>query len=193
MAMEATVKYRVRLRSALLCSLLVTVPACATMPLAAPETAQSFIYRLGPGDRLRITTYGEPALSGEFAVSGSGTLAFPLIGDVAVAGKPASDVRDEIRARLGAQYLRNPNLTVEIVNFRPVFILGEVAKSGEFPYAERMTVFTLIARAGGFTYRANRKIVFIRRESEVEERAYQLTGSLSIQPGDTVRIGERYF
>lgn len=186
-------KIRAMLRSALLSGLLVAMPVYAAMAPAATKAPQPFIYLLGPGDRLRITTFGESALSGEFTVTGSGTLAFPLIGDVIAAGKPASQVRDEIRTRLGAQYLRNPNLTVEVINFRPVFILGEVAKSGEFPYVERMTVFTLIARAGGFTYRANRRTVFIRREREIYEHAYPLTGGLAVRPGDTVRIGERYF
>ena len=177
----------------LICAVLMLITsACASPPLTSVATAETYVYKMGSGDRLRITTFGEPALSGDFAVTGTGVIAFPLIGDTAAAGRTQTELRDEITAKLGARFLRDPKVSVEVVNYRPVFVLGEVAKPGDFPYVERMSVYALIAKAGGFTFRANRKIVYIRHETETDEKAYALTGTLSVQPGDTVRIGERY-
>jgi polysaccharide export outer membrane protein len=120
-------------------------------------------------------------------------IAYPLLGQVGAATKTTGDIRDEITNRLGAQYLRNPKVSVEVANHRPVYVLGEVARPGEFAYVEGLTAFALVAKAGGFTYRANQKIIFIRHEANPSEQAYSLTVNVTIRPGDTVRIGERYF
>jgi protein involved in polysaccharide export with SLBB domain len=173
-------------------ALLILCAACATLPDLAPPSGP-FVYKLGSGDRLRIVVFGEPALTGEFALDGGGTIAYPLLGEVSAAAKSTSEVRDDIAARLGAQYVRNPRVSVEVINYRPIYILGEVARPGEFPFVEGLSAFALVAKAGGFTYRANRKFVFVRHEREAVEKAYALTGSLTVRPGDTVRIGERYF
>jgi polysaccharide export outer membrane protein len=80
-----------------------------------------------------------------------------------------------------------------MVAYRPIYILGEVQKPGEYQFAEGMSVYGLVAKAGGFTYRANENVVFIRHDREAEERAYSLTSGAAVLPGDTVRIGARYF
>ena len=80
-----------------------------------------------------------------------------------------------------------------MINLRPVYILGEVQKPGEFPYADRMSVYALVAKAGGFTYRAHQGYVYVRGENEANERAVRLTSGTAIQPGDTVRVPERHF
>lgn len=167
--------------------------ACQTVPSPSIGSSELYIYKLGTGDRLRITVFGEPTLSGEYALDGAGMIAYPLLGQVEAAAKTTNDVRDEITNRLGAQYLRDPKVSVEVVNHRPVYVLGEVARPGEFPYVEGLTAFALVAKAGGFTYRANQKVIFIRHEANASEQAYSLTGNVTIRPGDTVRIGERYF
>lgn len=166
--------------------------ACAPIPLQQPD-ATAYVYKLGSGDRLRITVFGESTLSGEFAVDGSGAIAYPLLGQVAAAKKTTVELRDEITVRLGSKYVRNPKVSVEVTNYRPVYILGEIARPGEFPFVEGLSAIALIAKAGGFTYRANRKTIFIRHEQDTGEKAYALSGSLPIRPGDTIRVGERYF
>ena len=174
-------------------TLMLFCAACQTVPVQSLQSSEPFVYRLGTGDRLRITVFGEPTLTGEYVLDGAGMIAYPLLGQVGAATKTTGDIRDEITNRLGAQYLRNPKVSVEVANHRPVYVLGEVARPGEFPYVEGLTAFALVAKAGGFTYRANQKIIFIRHEANASENAYSLTGNVTIRPGDTVRIGERYF
>jgi polysaccharide biosynthesis/export protein len=164
--------------------------AFAKEPLPA---SREFSFHLSPGDKLRINTYGEPSLSGEFEISSAGTIGFPLIGEVQAAGKEAQDVQRAITAALADGYVLDPKVTVDVANFRPVYILGEVNKPGEYPFAMGLTVRGAVAKADGFTYRANQKRVFIKRAGSAEEQAYRLTADIVVAPGDTIRIGERYF
>ena len=92
-----------------------------------------------------------------------------------------------------ATFLRNPSVAVEVTNYRPFFILGEVQRPGTYPYSANLTVPNAVATAGGFTYRANRARVFIRHANENVERSYPLTVATPVLPGETVRIGERLF
>ena len=174
-------------------SLMMMCTSCATVPVATADSSEPYVYKLGAGDRLKISVFGEPSLSGEYAVDGAGAIAYPLLGQVTAASKTTSALRQEIENRLGGQYVREPKVSVEVANYRPIYVLGEVARPGEFPYVEGITAYALVAKAGGFTYRANQKVIFIRRESMSDEQAYALSGRLTIRPGDTVRVGERYF
>ncbi len=173
--------------------LLLLCAGCAPTVLQPVDASVPFTYRLGTGDRLRISVFDEPRLSGDFAVDGTGVIAYPLLGSINVADKTTAEVRDQVASRLGAEFVRNPRVSVEVTNFRPVYVLGEVARPGEFVYSEGLTALALVAKAGGFTYRANQKIIFIHREKGEAEQAYPLDAKLLIRPGDTVRIGERYF
>jgi polysaccharide biosynthesis/export protein len=173
--------------------LVILLGACSTSPVETISSVEPYVYKVGAGDRLRITVFGEPSLTGEFAIDGTGAIAFPLLGPVSVSAKTTALVRDEITSRLGAEFVRNPKVSVEVANYRPVYVLGEVARPGEFPYVEGLTALALVAKAGGFTYRANEKVIFVRHEAKTAEQIYALTGGLVIRPGDTVRVGERYF
>jgi polysaccharide biosynthesis/export protein len=173
--------------------MMLVTTSCATAPLVMQQSSGPYAYKVATGDRLRITVFGEPTLSGEFALDGTGSIAYPLLGLVNVSAKSTGEVRNEITMRLGTEFVRNPKVSVEVANFRPVYILGEVARPGEFAYVEGLTAYALVAKAGGFTYRANQKAIFVRHESSTSETAYALNGSFTIRPGDTVRIGERYF
>lgn len=150
-------------------------------------------YRLGPGDELRITVYGEKDLTGEFIVSGSGKLSFPLVGDVDAEGKTVVEVTAELRAKLADGYLVDPKVSGEVLNFRPYYVLGEVNKPGQYPYTSGLTALKAVATAQGYTYRANAKKIFIRHASESVEHEYSMGQVIYIQPGDTLRIAERYF
>ena len=92
-------------------------------------------------------------------------------------------------------YLNDPRVNVEVLNYRPFYILGEVTRAGEFPYATDMSVLQAVALAGGYTYRADQRRVFIRRAGSDQESTYDLASgrTVYIQPGDTIRVGERYF
>lgn len=153
----------------------------------------SYQYRLGSGDKVRISVFGEDALGGEFAVSGDGMLSLPLIGEVRVQGQTAAEAQARIQEAYQQGFLREPRVNVEILNFRPFYILGEVKKPGEYPFTNGMTVVNAVALAEGFTYRANQKQVFIRKANSEKEERVPLSSSLLVSPGDTIRIGERYF
>lgn len=150
-------------------------------------------YKLGAGDRLRIIVFGEPALTGEFVVNGEGYASLPLIGEVQAAGRTVPQLQDSITARLSDGFVREPRVSAEVLNYRPFYILGEVTKPGTYPYSAGLTVMNAVATANGFTYRANTNKVWVRRQGEKEEVAVKLDPTATVAPGDTIRVGERFF
>ena len=181
------------LRRAFMLLAVLFLAGCATTATQTLPTIDQVEYRLGPGDRLALTVFREETLSGEFQVNESGLVSLPLVGDIAAQGKTLQQFRADLTELLGREFVRDPNVTVNVINYRPVYILGEVANPGQYDYAENMTVFALVARAGGFSYRADQSVVMIRHENEPEERAYRLTSGGAVLPGDTVRLVARYF
>ncbi|OQW58368.1 MAG: polysaccharide biosynthesis protein [Proteobacteria bacterium HN_bin10] len=167
--------------------------ACTTMAPATGEAAAEPVeYRLGPGDQIRVTVFNEPELTGPFTVGAQGTIAYPLVGSIQAGGLTVPEFTTALQTAL-ATYLRAPSVSIEVTNYRPFFILGEVQRPGTYPYSASLTVLNAVATAGGFTYRANRGRVFIRHANENVERSYPLTVATPVLPGDTVRIGERIF
>lgn len=164
-------------------------------PISTAEVASGLeSYHLGAGDRVRVTVFNEPTLTGEYNITPGGALAFPLIGVVAAGGRTIDAVQQELTTKLAEGYVNDPRVSVEVLNYRPFYILGEVNRPGEYSYASGMTVEQAIARAGGFTYRANEKTVFLRRQTGKAESAVSLrSAQVAVLPGDTIRIGERYF
>jgi polysaccharide export outer membrane protein len=150
-------------------------------------------YKLDTGDKIRVNVYNEPTLSGEFAVGSEGTVSLPLVGDMKVREKTPQQLANEVQSRLADGYLREPRVSVEVSTYRPFFILGEVTAPGQYPYANGLTVMNAIATAQGFTPRADRKVAYIRRAGATHEEVLRLTPSLRVWPGDTIRLGERYF
>lgn len=173
--------------------------ACATPAGPALTGAEARMglgaYRLGAGDKLRVTVYNEPSLSGEYAVSSAGEIAFPLIGMVAANGHTVSEVTQALTSRIGDGYMTDPRVSVEVLNYRPYYILGEVQKPGEYPYVAGMTIEQAVAVAGGFSYRANARSVGLRRTSDPAEKSVELRANavVTVMPGDTIRVKERYF
>lgn len=150
-------------------------------------------YRLGVGDRVKVSVFNEPSLTGEFWVNPDGTISLPLIGNVPAADRPVSEIARDAQARFADGYLRDPKVAMEVIVFRPFYILGEVEMPGQYPYVNGLTAMNAVALAKGFTPRANRDVIRIRRQGGTEEVNYRLTPELVIYPGDTVRIGERFF
>jgi polysaccharide export outer membrane protein len=166
--------------------------ACTTVPPTPADMMQQAEYKLGPGDQLRITVFGETDLTGTFTVGSQGSIAYPLVGQVTAAGKTVPEFTAALQTAL-QQYVRQPNVAVEVANYRPFFILGEVGRPGTYPYSANLTVLNAVATAGGFTYRANQGRVYIRHANEQVEHSYPITIATPVLPGDTVRIGERFF
>jgi polysaccharide export outer membrane protein len=160
---------------------------------APPVAAQAIDYLLGPGDKVRVTVYGEESLSGEFFVAGSGMMSLPLIGEIKVGGMTVGQFQTAVQDKLKDGYLKDPRVSAEVLTFRPFYILGEVEKPGTYPYTSGLTVLNAVATAGGFTYRADKKIVYIKRNGDTSEIKGELKPSTLVAPGDTIRIGERFF
>ncbi|MBA4228136.1 MAG: polysaccharide biosynthesis protein [Hyphomonas sp.] len=177
------------------------VSACGTTgPTAGARDADvttlsqiATAYTLGSSDRLRVTVFGHPTLSGEFEVDGTGAISMPLIGQIAALGLSTPDLEGAIATKLADGYVLDPRVSVEVINYRPYYILGEVGRPGEYPYTSGLTVQNAVAAAGGFSYRANKRVVYIKSMDANQEIAYDLTPSTVVKPGDTIRIGERIF
>ena len=161
----------------------------------AAQDASAFAsaYRLGSGDMLRVIVFGEDDLSGEFAVDDSGFVSFPLIGEVRAQGMTLRDFETEIAEELNDGYIIDPRVNVEIINYRPFYIYGEVTDGGEYPYVAGMNVLKAIAIAGGYTYRANQRRVHITRAGESERLTVQVGQDVLIYPGDVIEVPERFF
>jgi polysaccharide export outer membrane protein len=175
------------------------VAACAGGPApgsasgAADASNAIASYTLGIGDKLRITVFNEDTLSGEFTVDSSGSVAMPLIGNMKAAGMTQRQLEETITAKLRGGYMRDPRVNVEVLTYRPFYILGEVSKPGEYPYRNGMNVMSAVAVAGGFTYRANDSTIYIRRAGRTDEQSYSVTTTTMVNPGDIVRVPERIF
>ena len=154
--------------------------------------APASIYRLGSDDKLRMVVYGEEQLTGEYVVGSDGEISPPLIGSVKVAGLTLAEAQAKITEAYGSSYVTDPKISLNVIEYRPFYILGEVNKAGQYPYRNGMTAMRAVATAEGFTYRANKKKIAIQGADGVE-RIVPLTAQTPIQPGDTVRILERYF
>ena len=164
---------------------------------ASAQTSQSASsaesYVLGPNDRIRLKVYGEPDITGEYEISNSGQVSIPLAGHIKAAGATTRQLEKSIASALAKGIVRDPRVNVEIAQYRPYYILGEVKKSGEYPYRHGLTVLDAVASAGGFTYRANENKVFLRRAGAGAEETYPLDAPVPVYPGDNIRIPERYF
>jgi polysaccharide biosynthesis/export protein len=160
---------------------------------AAPQALSDDEYRLGIGDRIRMLIYNERDLSGEFLVNSAGNIAMPMIGDVKAIGQTTSEVERAARDRFADGYLRDPRVSIEMITFRPFFIMGEIKAPAQYPYSSGLTVMNAIATAGGYTPRAERRVVNIRMPGAEDETSCRLTPDLRVVPGETIRVGERIF
>ncbi len=157
------------------------------------SSSEAARYQLGSGDEIRVIVYGEEDLSGEFVLDGTGIVAMPLIGPVILGGKDLSHAERLITKKLAEGYLVNPRVSIEVLNYRPFYILGEVKKPGSYPYVSGMTVLNAVALASGFTYRANeKKIEATRRDADGEVKV-RVDITSPVLPGDIIRVPERFF
>lgn len=159
---------------------------------AAPAFLQSYI--LGVDDRFKVTVYQEPDLTGSYSVAADGTISMPLIGVLDVVNRPAGQVAEEIVARLKDGYLVDPSVSIEIERYRPFYILGEVQVPGRYDYVNHISALKAVAMAGGFTYRAKKKRIKVKRHSLENDAPYHLMSVYdAVMPGDVLIIEERFF
>jgi protein involved in polysaccharide export with SLBB domain len=152
-----------------------------------------FEYVLGPGDRLKLTVFGETDLSGDFTIDGAGFIRLPLVGEVRAAGYTSQQLEGAIAAALSPAYLKTPRLAVEVAAYRPFYIIGAVNRPGQYPYVDHMNALNAIALAGGFTPSAVESVIFIRREGSNEEIEVAADRTTDIRPGDVVKVHTTIF
>jgi polysaccharide biosynthesis/export protein len=176
-------------------ALLFLVSGCAPgSDLAVLPEYHNNGYKLGGGDQIRVITYGEDQLTGEFRVDDRGNIALPLLGSIQAAGRTPEQLDAKIASELRQRNLiRDPSVAVEVIAYRPVFILGEVAKPGQYPFQPGMTMLTTVAVAGGFTYRSIRDYASVVRTTGDQAVEGKVTPLSFIAPGDVVNVYERHF
>ncbi len=164
-------------------------PAPAATP--APD-ASADDYRLGAEDKVKINVYGEADLSGEFVVDSSGVLSAPFIGQITVKGLTVREFEAAYATKLReAEILKDPKVSAEVTSFRPIYVLGEVKKPGQYAYVSGMTIQKAVALAEGFTYRASESRVEVTRSGR--KFTIEVTPQTKVLPGDEIRILERFF
>lgn len=147
-------------------------------------------YRLGAGDEVRVTVFNHADLSGQFTVNGEGVIALPLVGDIKAGGLTLQEVEAHVKDALEPDFLKNASVNVDVLNYRPFYILGEVNKPGSYPYVSGMRVVNAIALSGGYTVRASQGKIFIERGGQKKVPADPQT---QVLPGDIVHVPERFF
>jgi len=150
-------------------------------------------YRLGTGDKVRVTVYGEEDLSGEFQVDATGMVRMPLVGQIKAGGLTALELESGLTAALANGYLTEPRVSVEVTDYRPFYVVGEVLKPGQYPFANGLTPASAIALAGGYTGKAVQSVVYIRHQGENSEDRLPANDTLLIRPGDVVRVNSTAF
>ena len=167
-----------------------TVMGSVGGPLRAQEIKE---YRIGAGDKLNITVFGHADISGEFAVDGLGRLSLPLLGLVDVDAMTIAELQRHITAALDRDFIVDPKVSIEIGNYRPFYILGQVNSPGSYSFIEGMTVRMAVALAGGFTRRAREETVTIIRANDRTQEPLETSLDASVLPGDTIEVERRLF
>lgn len=150
-------------------------------------------YRLGAGDRIRVTVFEQEGLTNTYSVDQSGYVAFPLVGNVPARGHTVQEMEAALAAQLRQGYLRDPDVSVEVDRYRPIFVMGEVGSAGQYSYVPGLTAQKAIAVAGGFSPRANQANVDITRDINGKVMTGRVLTSDPVLPGDTIYVRERLF
>ncbi len=172
-----------------------TPPAAAATaaPPAASAAPASQEYVLEPGDHIHLTVYDEEDLSGDYIVADTGFVALPLIGNIMAARTTTHQLEAAIRLKLQNGYLHDPKVSIQLLNYRPFFIIGEVAKPGSYPYVDGMNVLNAVALAGGYTYRASTGGIRIIHASDPAKKEQNVEETAPVKPGDIIKVPERLF
>jgi protein involved in polysaccharide export with SLBB domain len=150
-------------------------------------------YHLGSGDKLKITVFNQQDMSGEYTIDGTGNLSFPLIGTITAKNLTLSEFEHKLKEKLAPDYLLNPKIAIQVLNYRPFYILGEVKNPSAYPYVSGMSYLTAVAIAGGFTYRAKENFVYVIHSNDPEQKEVETNLEASVMPGDIIHVEERFF
>lgn len=185
-------------------SLLLGVGGCGNEPMdsaaysagrgLSSELWEGGDYRLGRGDKVRVRVFGTDQMGGEFQIDLTGSIDPPLVGVVRAEGLTPAELKAKLVERLrSGRIIDDPQVSVDLVAASPFYVLGEVEKSGEYPYQPGLNVVSAIATAGGFRYRADQHKVMVRRRGQTAEVALPTFSAAPVYPGDIVRVPGRFF
>jgi protein involved in polysaccharide export with SLBB domain len=177
----------------LLCLAGTAAAQAVTGEMTPPPGTSDLPYELDYGDRIKINVFNQPELSGEYTLDGDGRFSMPLIGTVEAAGLTPAELEKLLVERYKPDYLVNPRIFIQVLNYRPYYLIGEVRGTGAFPYRAGMTYMQAIAIAGGFTYRAKQDHVWVIRADDPEQNEIKLSVEERVEPGDIIRVAERLF
>ena len=146
-------------------------------------------YVLGPGDELNIVVFNQEDLSGNFVVSEAGSISLPLIGEIRAVRRTIGAVRQEYSDLLANGFLINPNVSANISQYRPFFIIGGVQEPGAYPYQTGLNISRAIALAGGHSALANKNTPpLLKRASGAPVSGETVSVDTPVFPGDVVEI-----
>jgi polysaccharide export outer membrane protein len=166
-----------------------TPPVVINAP--TPDAAVGSPYRLASGDRVRIIVFGQSDLTNSYSVDSAGAISMPLIGRVPAQGLTTTELEGAVTAKLRQGYLRDPNVSIEVAEYRPFFILGAVASAGQYPYVDGLTVEQAVAAAGGFAPAAVLSSAAISRIVHGQAATFAAPLAYPVQPGDTITVEAR--
>ncbi|WP_294540070.1 polysaccharide biosynthesis/export family protein [uncultured Rhodoblastus sp.] len=190
----------IRIAGLFCCLAIAGCESVASLGPATPEEERELVLaattvspQLQPGDKIKVTVFGEDRLSGEYEIDAAGFVSLPLAGTIHAAGLSKQEMERALAKKFNSEYLRSPKVTVDMSSFRPFYILGEVAKPGEYPFRNGLNVMSAIALAGGATYRARQSDVQIKHVGDAGFKEYRMSPTIPVSPGDLIRVPQRYF
>lgn len=163
---------------------------------AAPQQNEASVPLpvLHAGDQLKIYVYGDADLSGDYRIDPRGILTIPLIGEIKAQGINKLDLESKItKALIAGGYYNEPKVTVDVFAMQPFYIMGEVERPGSYEFTADLDVFKAIATAGGYTPRADKDDIIIIRTVDGQKQKFKATEETTIQPGDSIKIEQRFF
>lgn len=164
--------------------------------VAAQEAGQVVggSYQLGAGDVIRINVFGEKELSFDsIRLNDAGSFSYPFLGQVTAKGLSATALEQSLRTGLMNGYLKDPRVSVSVLEYRPFFITGEVKTSGGYVFQPGLTIRRAVALAGGLTPRASEKRITIIRETDSSKTPEPATMDTQVAPGDSINIDQGFF
>ncbi|MGI9288679.1 MAG: polysaccharide biosynthesis/export family protein [Pseudomonadales bacterium] len=171
--------------------LLLFGPLCGAQDESASNPAPS--YKLGPGDKILVKVYGEEDLSVSIILAETGSFNYPFLGEIKAEGLTVAELEQVITKGLKGPYLRNPEVTVLIEEFRPFYLNGEVARPGGYPYRPGLTLDKAITLAGGLTERASRKKIVVLRPGTGGKEKLAIKLDDPVYPGDIITVRRSFF
>ncbi len=172
-------------------ALLLFGPLCSAQE--AEDSTRTAAYKLGPGDRILVKVYGEADLSVSLILAETGTFNYPFLGEIKTQGLTVAELEQRITAGLKGPYLRNPEVTVLIEEFRPFYLNGEVERPGGYPYRPGLTLDQAVTLAGGLTERASRKKIVVQRPSAKGKEKLAIKLDDPVYPGDIITVRRSFF